>query len=64
MKCPNCGADNRDDAALCHLFLADAYSDADDAKHSLENLTKSQSMFQLMEMHYWLGKTKEVLKKL
>lgn len=37
--------------AVGHLFLADAYSDADDAEHSLENLTKSQSMFRLMGMH-------------
>ena len=51
-------------SAQGYLFLGELYADSGQKDIALENLKKSEGMFQKMGMDYWLAKTREVLAKL
>jgi len=51
------------DAAIGYLRLAELCSDQKNATEMLQHLNKATSMFQEMEMNFWLGKSNELLAK-
>jgi tetratricopeptide (TPR) repeat protein len=46
------------------LWLGEVYAESDRQKEAQVNLKKAEGMFQDMGMDYWLGKTREVLKRI
>jgi class 3 adenylate cyclase/tetratricopeptide (TPR) repeat protein len=46
------------------LHLGEFYLDGTEKEKALENLKEAESLFQEMEMDYWLGRTREILGKL
>jgi tetratricopeptide (TPR) repeat protein len=43
-----------------HLFLGELYAHGGQKEKALENLTKTETMFQEMGMDYWLAETRKV----
>lgn len=46
-----------------YFFLGELYVDTGQREKALENLKKTERMFQEMGMDYWLAKTREILGK-
>jgi len=47
-----------------YLYLGELYADTGKKEKALENLKKSESMFQEIGMDYWLARTREVMRRL
>jgi tetratricopeptide (TPR) repeat protein len=47
-----------------HLFLGEIYTQGGKTEEAMENLKKAETMFQEMDMAYWLSKTQDALEKL
>ncbi len=44
-----------------YFYLGSLYGQAGQQEKALENLKKAETMFQEMDMDYWLGETRKIL---
>jgi tetratricopeptide (TPR) repeat protein len=56
--------ESRPALAFGHLCLGEIYADDGQKEKALENLKKAEAMYQEMGMGLWLGKIREILKRL